>query len=107
MYIQLCIYTDTHMIIYNIVITNKHFHPPLRTLAKKKDTTINQITSFVNAENAALNDKVFVAIAAVAAKNAQAPTGKGSNTRPAIVETNIERRVHPWLEIPSGVGTRN
>jgi hypothetical protein len=77
------------------------------TLAKKKDTTISQITSFVKAVNVAAHVKVFVAIATVAARNAHAPTGRGSRTSPAIVETKMDRRVQPCCDIPSGVGTRN
>ena len=78
----------------------------MHTLAKKKDTTISQITSFVNAVNAAVKVRVLVAIATVADKNAQAPTGSGSRTNPAIVDTKMDNRAHPCRVIPAGVGTR-
>lgn len=78
-----------------------------KPLAKKKDTTISQITSLVNALNAAAKVKVFVATATVTAMKAQAPTGRGSSTRPAMVETKMDSRVHPWALIPTGAGTKN
>jgi len=49
---------------------------------------------------------VFVATAADAARNAQAPTGSGSSTRPVMVDTKMERRVQAWVVMPTGMGTR-
>ena len=66
-----------------------------KPLAKKKETTMSQITSLVKAEKAAEKVKVFVAMAVVTARKAQAPTARGSKTNPAMVETKIERRLHP------------
>lgn len=53
------------------------------TAAKKNETTMSQITSLLNAENAAWNVSVFVKTATVTARKAQAPVGKGSSTSPA------------------------
>ena len=64
------------------------------------------MTSLVNAENASVKVNVFVAIATVADKKAQAPTGRGSKTNPAIVETKMDSRAHPCCEMPTGVGTK-
>ena len=55
-------------------------HPPTR--AKKKDTTMSQITSLVNAEKVCAKVSVLVATAVDAARNAHAPTGRGSSTKP-------------------------
>ncbi len=64
-------------------------------MAKKKETTMSQMTSLVIAEKAWANVKVLVASVAVTAIKAQAPTGSGSNTSPRIVVTNMDRSVHP------------
>ena len=53
------------------------------TLAKKKATTMSHIASSVKAANVWAKLSVLVATAVVAARNAQAPTGSGSSTRPA------------------------
>ena len=55
----------------------------MRTAAKKNDTTMSQMTSLVKAENACPKLSVLVATAVVTARNAQAPVGSGSSTRPA------------------------
>lgn len=52
-------------------------------MAKKKETTMSHMTSLQKALKAAANVRVFVKMAVVTAKNAHAPVGKGSNTRPA------------------------
>jgi hypothetical protein len=44
---------------------------------------MSQMTSFVNAEKAAENVRVLVAMADETARKAHAPTGSGSRTRPA------------------------
>lgn len=53
------------------------------TLAKKKDTTMSQMTSLQKALKAWLKVSVLVNTAAVTDRKAQAPVGKGSSTRPA------------------------
>lgn len=68
---------------------------------------MSQITSFVKAVNVWVNVRVFVAIAVVAAKNAQAPTGSGSSTRPAMVEAKIDKSVHACSVTPTGMGSKN
>ena len=52
-------------------------------LAKKKETTMSQMTSLQNALKAAAKVRVLVKIATVTARKAQAPVGRGSNTSPA------------------------
>ena len=52
------------------------------TLAKKKDTTMSQMTSLVKALKAWPKVRVLVATAAVTAQSAHAPTGSGSSTSP-------------------------
>jgi len=75
--------------------------------AKKKEMTINQITSLVKAEKAAEKESVLVTIEAVRPMKAQAPTGRGLRTRPAIVERKIESNCQPCGVTPSGTGTAN
>ena len=53
------------------------------TAAKKKETTMSQITSFWKAMNACWKLSVFVKIVTVTARKAHAPVGKGSKTSPA------------------------
>ena len=60
-----------------------HHAQRARAFAKKKDTTMSQMTSFVKAVKAWLKVRVLVAMAVVTARKAQAPTGSGSSTRPA------------------------
>lgn len=79
--------------------------PCVITLAKKKDTTMSQITSLLNAENAAENDSVLVATAVVADKKAHAPTGRGDSTRPAMVDTKMANSVQASVVMPAGHGT--
>ena len=69
--------------------------------------TISQMTSLVNAENAAEKESVLVTIEAVRPMKAQAPTGSGLSTRPAIVERKMERSCQPCGVRPSGRGTAN
>ena len=45
---------------------------------------MSQMTSFVKAVKAWAKVRVFVATATVTPRNAQAPTGSGSNTRPGV-----------------------
>lgn len=75
--------------------------------AKKKEMTISQITSLVNAEKAAEKESVLVTIEAVRPMKAQAPTGRGLRTRPAIVDRKIERSCQPCGVTPSGTETAN
>ena len=65
-----------------------------KPLAKKKEMTMSQMTSDVKAENAALNVSTLVAMAAVRPRNAQAPTGSGSSTRPVMVDRKIASSDH-------------
>lgn len=60
----------------------------------------------MKAENAAEKVSVLVAMAVVTAMKAQAPTAKGSKTRPAMVDTKIESKFHPCTLMPAGIGTR-
>jgi len=60
--------------------------------AKKNEMTINQMTSFVKAAKAAWNERMFVTATKVRQEKAQAPTGSGSRTRPAMVVTNTDSR---------------
>lgn len=69
--------------------------------------TINQITSLVKAPNAVEKVRVFVIIAVVRPRKAQAPTGKGLNTRPAIVEIKIESNCQACGVTSRGLGTKN
>lgn len=74
--------------------------------AKKKEITISQITSLVNAVNALEKDSVLVTMEAVRPRKAQAPTGKGLKTRPATVDRKIESNCHAWRVTSGGLGTR-
>lgn len=56
--------------------------------------TINQMTSLVKAEKAEVKLSVLVRIEVVRPMNAQAPTGRGLRTRPAMVERKIESNCH-------------
>ena len=55
----------------------------VRTAAKKKETTMSQMTSFWKAMKACWKLRVLVKMVTVTARNAQAPVGKGSKTSPA------------------------
>lgn len=74
--------------------------------AKKKEITINQITSLVKALNAVENDKVLVTMVVVRPRKAQAPTGNGDKTSPAMVERNIEKSCHASGVTSSGCGMK-
>lgn len=69
--------------------------------------TINQITSLVKAPNAVEKVRVFVIIEVVRPKKAQAPTGKGLKTRPAIVDIKIESNCQACGVTSMGLGTKN
>ena len=73
--------------------------------AKKKEITINQITSLVKALKAAENVKVLVTTVTVKPRIAQAPTGKGFKTRPVIVDKKMASNCHAFVETPAGFGT--
>ena len=57
-----------------------------RTAAKKKETTISQMTSFWKAVKACWKLRVLVKMVTVIDRNAQAPVGNGSNTSPAAIQ---------------------
>ena len=57
-----------------------------RTAAKKKETTMSQMTSFWKAVKACWKLRVFVKMVTVIERNAQAPVGKGSKTSPAAIQ---------------------
>lgn len=67
---------------------------------------MSQMTSLVKAEKAAAKVRVLVATAVVTDRKAQAPTGIGSSTSPAMVDTKMESRVQPCMLMPAGTGTR-
>lgn len=67
------------------------------TLAKKKDTTISQMTSLVMAPMACPNVSVFVTTLTVTAMKAQAPTGSGSRIRPRMVDAKMARQDQPYV----------
>ncbi len=70
------------------------------TAAKKNETTMSQMTSLENAVKAWEKVSVFVKIETVTARNAHAPVGRGSNTRPVMADTcNCKFQQH-------GLGTR-
>lgn len=68
---------------------------------------MSQMTSLVKAEKAAEKDRVLVTMEAVRPRKAQAPTGRGLRTRPAMVEMKMESNCQPWGETSGGLGTRN
>lgn len=63
------------------------------------------MTSLVKALNAVVNVRVLVTIVVVRPKRAQAPTGNGERTSPAMVETKIERSCHACAVTSTGFGT--
>lgn len=75
-----------------------------KPLAKKKEMTTNQMTSLVKAEKAVVKDSVFVRIEAVRPRKAQAPTGRGLRTRPAMVERKIESNCQASVVSSGGLG---
>jgi hypothetical protein len=68
---------------------------------------MSQMTSLVKAEKAQEKDRVLVTTEAVRPRKAQAPTGRGLRTRPAMVERKMESNCHAWGETSGGLGTRN
>lgn len=69
--------------------------PPMRPpLAKKKDTTMSQITSLLNALKVCANVRVLVSTQMVAARKAHAPTGRGSSTKATMVARKMDRSCH-------------
>lgn len=69
--------------------------------------TISQMTSLVKALKAVVKVRVLVRIAVVRPKKAQAPTGKGLRTRPAMVERKIESNCHACEVTSRGFGIKN
>lgn len=67
-----------------------------RTLAKKKETTMSQMTSLQKAEKHCEKDSVLVATTVVAVRKAHAPVGSGSNTRPASGSRTLCHSKHSW-----------
>lgn len=61
----------------------------------------------VKAENAEVKERVPVRMEAVRLINAQAPTGRGLRTRPAMVERKIERSCHACIVTSTGLGIAN
>mmetsp|Transcript_5329 Transcript_5329/g.18831 ORF Transcript_5329/g.18831 Transcript_5329/m.18831 type:complete len:243 (-) Transcript_5329:13-741(-) len=78
----------------------------MNPLAKKKEITINQMTSFENAPNASAKLRVRVATATVSPANAQAPTGRGPSTRPVTVERKMDSSFHALGSTPTGTGQK-
>lgn len=74
--------------------------------AKKKEITINQITSLVKAEKALEKVSVLVITEVVRPIKAQAPTGSGLRTSPAMVERKMERSCQACGVTSGGLGTR-
>ena len=64
-------------------------------MAKKKETTMSQMTSLQKAEKHCEKVSVLVATTAVAVRNAHAPVGSGSSTRPA--QGHEERHLPIWV----------
>lgn len=76
-------------------------------LAKKKETTTSQMTSFVKAERAAAKGRVLVARRRVRTTRDQAPMGRGDRMRPTTAERNRARRDHDLGVREWGRGTAN
>lgn len=68
---------------------------------------MSQITSLVKAPNAAEKARVLVRTAEVRPRKAQAPTGRGLRTSPAMVERKMASSCHARVETCGGFGTRN
>lgn len=75
--------------------------------AKKKEMTMSQMTSLVKAQNAVVKGRVRVRMEVVRPMKAQAPTGRGLRTRPAMVERKMARSCHAWTVSSAGLGTAN
>ena len=67
---------------------------------------MSQMTSLVKAEKAVAKESVLVRTEAVRPRKAQAPTGNGLRTRPAMVERKMESNCHAWGVISGGFGMR-
>lgn len=72
---------------------------------KKNETTINQMTSLVNAAKAAAKVRVRERTEMVRQTKAQAPTGKGPRMSPATVVRKIASNCQAWFERWEGLGT--
>jgi hypothetical protein len=68
--------------------------------------TINHMTSLVKAPKAAANVRVLVTTATVNPRNAHAPTGRGDNTRPAMVVKKMANNCHACVVTDAGFATR-
>ena len=68
--------------------------------------TINQITSLVKALKAVGKDRVPVTMEAVRARKAQAPTGNGLRTRPAMVDRKMASNCQACGVTSTGLGTK-
>ncbi len=75
-------------------------------LAKKKEMTINHMTSLVKAPNAAPNVRVLVTTAIVNPRKAHAPTGRGDSTSPVMVDKKIASSCHACVVTATGLATR-
>lgn len=75
--------------------------------AKKNEMTMSQMTSLVKAEKAVAKERVLVRTVTVRPKKAHAPTGNGLRTRPAMVETKMERSCQACGVTSGGLGMRN
>lgn len=75
--------------------------------AKKNEMTMSQMTSLVKAEKAVAKGRVLVRTVTVRPKKAHAPTGNGLRTRPAMVETKMERSCQACGVTSGGLGMRN
>lgn len=64
------------------------------------------MTSFVKAAKALEKDRVWVTMETVRPRKAQAPTGKGLKTRPAMVERNMQSNCQDWGVTSGGLGMR-
>lgn len=68
---------------------------------------MSQMTSLVKAEKAVAKERVLVRTVTVRPKKAHAPTGNGLRTRPAMVETKMERSCQACGVTSGGLGMRN
>ena len=72
---------------------------------KKTASTMSQMTSFVNATNASLNESVLEITAVVSARKQTPPVGSGSRTSPAIVAMKMASRLIAPGAVPAGAGS--
>ena len=61
----------------------------------------------MNASKAVENDSVLVRIEVARPRKAQAPTGNGFNTSPAMVERNMDSSCQACIDTSTGFGTKN